>query len=475
MYGRRGVGIAVPARSADRSPHPHLHLLLDVWGRIREVGHVEERCLLACLHHLEQLPDRGIDGRFEHRARQVSRIVLLVLVVQLGRDHDFPARVCQGGGFPERNGRENLGPRSPHRAIHADVGGFPGARQGRGQAAARHGEEPINERLLVPDHDVLRRRFERGISAMAFTLFKCTPNPNGLKTLLADRAVNCYEDEWNGMIGLGVVAILVWCIGFGVLFAWAIWKSPVHFPNPDFQMRWKFLFIKYRPDVHWWSMVFVFKGILLNLGFLVMQTGVGQIYWVMTILMVYLLMAINWTPWRHLWVNGLDIWAHMCLILTVSTMIWFASSSLGPQERADLDTDVANLTIACTFFLLPTVFPILGWMIYSQTSPAAQQAKARLALDVRKVCLHIAELTEDNFIDFVLKLSDRDYYYVEQSKHVLAQELLQVKSRTGYSLKEITSHEVPDAPTPSWKSAGGSEAFTSESTGIGGNMALVWL
>mmetsp|Transcript_77141 Transcript_77141/g.249745 ORF Transcript_77141/g.249745 Transcript_77141/m.249745 type:complete len:226 (+) Transcript_77141:2162-2839(+) len=163
MYGRRGVGIAVPARSADRSPHPHLHLLLDVWGRIREVGHVEERCLLACLHHLEQLPDRGIDGRFEHRARQVSRIVLLVLVVQLGRDHDFPARVCQGGGFPERNGRENLGPRSPHRAIHADVGGFPGARQGRGQAAARHGEEPINERLLVPDHDVLRRHQRNGL------------------------------------------------------------------------------------------------------------------------------------------------------------------------------------------------------------------------------------------------------------------------------------------------------------------------
>jgi len=317
--------------------------------------------------------------------------------------------------------------------------------------------------------------FFAGISAMAFTLFKCSPNPNGLKTLLADRAVNCYEDEWNGMIGLGVVAILVWCIGFSGLFAWAIWKSPMHFPNPDFQMRWKFLFIKYRPDVHWWSMVFVFKGILLNLGFLVMQTGVGQIYWVMTILMVYLLMAINWTPWRHLWVNGLDIWAHMCLIFTVSTMIWFASSSLGPQERADLDTDVANLTIACTFFLLPTVFPILGWMVYSQTSPAAQQAKARLALDVRKVCLHIAELTEDNFIDFVLKLSDRDFYYVEQSKHVFAQELLQVKSRTGYSLKETTSYEVPDAPTPSWKSAGGSEAFTSESAGIGGNMALVWL
>merc|ERR1711879_359841 len=107
----------------------------------------------------------------------------------------------------------------------------------------------------------------------------------------------------------GVTAILVWCVGFGLLFTWAILWSPQLFHKAEFQIRWKFLFIKYRADVHWWSLVFVIKGIALNLGFLILDSGVGQIYWLMFTLTLYLCAAITFTPWRHMWVNVLDIWA----------------------------------------------------------------------------------------------------------------------------------------------------------------------
>jgi len=288
--------------------------------------------------------------------------------------------------------------------------------------------------------------FFGGISAMAFSLFKCSPNPNNIKTLLADRAVNCYEEDWNGMLVLGVAGIVVWCIGFGLLFTWAVVVSPKRFSEPDFQMRWKFLFIKYRPDVHWWSIVFVIKAILLNFGFLIMETGIGQIFWVMTILMAYICLAIIWTPWRHLSVNLLDIWAHLCLWLVTSTMIWFASASMPPQERADLDQDVARLTIACTFFLLPCIFPVLGYMVYQQQSWAVRKRMSTMAVDVRKVCLHVAERDADAFVEFVLSLSDRDFYYLTQAKHVLAQEMLLVRSRRGYSVNELsTSSTLPEA------------------------------
>mmetsp|Transcript_83910 Transcript_83910/g.270398 ORF Transcript_83910/g.270398 Transcript_83910/m.270398 type:complete len:91 (-) Transcript_83910:38-310(-) len=68
-----------------------------------------------------------------------------------------------------------------------------------------------------------------------------------------------------------------------------------------------------------------------------------------------------------------------------------------------------------------------------------------MAVDVRKVCLHVAERDEDAFVEFVLSLSDRDFYYLNQAKRVLAQEMLLVRSRSGYSENELsTSSTLPE-------------------------------
>ena len=74
---------------------------------------------------------------------------------------------------------------------------------------------------------------------------------------MADRSIICNEEDWTGMLAIGLVAVALWVVGIGGSFIWAVWRVPAQFTSIDVQMRWKFLFIKYRSDVHWWALVFV--------------------------------------------------------------------------------------------------------------------------------------------------------------------------------------------------------------------------
>merc|ERR1719221_2367418 len=65
--------------------------------------------------------------------------------------------------------------------------------------------------------------FFAGICEMALSLFVCNPNPNGTSSLAVDRTVICSESDWNGMVAVGVVAIVLWIFGIGGAFVWAVW------------------------------------------------------------------------------------------------------------------------------------------------------------------------------------------------------------------------------------------------------------
>merc|ERR1719387_3470254 len=105
--------------------------------------------------------------------------------------------------------------------------------------------------------------------------------------------------------------------------------------DPSFRMRYKFLFIKFRPDVWWWSMVMILKGIVLNFGFAVLTEGIAQIYWVMTFIAVYCGACVNWMPWRHRLVNVVDITTHMILLFSCSMMTWFCYDPETYERRSD--------------------------------------------------------------------------------------------------------------------------------------------
>merc|ERR1719181_2264481 len=95
--------------------------------------------------------------------------------------------------------------------------------------------------------------FFLGMVNLSLTLFVCKTNPNQTSSLAADRSITCFEDEWSGLLAIGIIAVLLWCVGVAAIFVWAIFTMTGRMHEPDIQMRWKFLFIKFRPDRYWWA------------------------------------------------------------------------------------------------------------------------------------------------------------------------------------------------------------------------------
>ena len=58
--------------------------------------------------------------------------------------------------------------------------------------------------------------------------------------------VLCNGDQWNDLMVIAIVAVLIFCGGFFTLNIYISLAAPSRFQNEIFQRRWKFMFIKFR-------------------------------------------------------------------------------------------------------------------------------------------------------------------------------------------------------------------------------------
>merc|ERR1712178_219701 len=193
--------------------------------------------------------------------------------------------------------------------------------------------------------------FFTGIAAMSFSLFKCQSNPNGKDTLTRDLSVICHDDDWNSMVGVGIVAIVIYCGGCIALFGSVIYEAPGSFNDTGFQKRWKFLFIKYRLDVYWWGIVFLMKGVILNMGPVFFTRAPAQLYWMMATCMVYLGLMAQFFPWRVHLASILDIVVHLSVILIISLLTYFGDAD---DELRD-GLSAFTVLVSCLPFLFYAV------------------------------------------------------------------------------------------------------------------------
>ena len=126
------------------------------------------------------------------------------------------------------------------------------------------------------------------------------------------------------MLVVGIICVLVYIVGCGGLFVYSISVATKRFQDPGFRMRWKFLYIKYRPDAFWWSLVFLLKNALINLSSVIFPQTVSQYYWMLTITIVYLGLVGAFLPYRHRLSNMLEIVSGVSLIYNSTTCAVFA-------------------------------------------------------------------------------------------------------------------------------------------------------
>jgi len=280
--------------------------------------------------------------------------------------------------------------------------------------------------------------FFAGICGASFELFKCSPNPNGEKTLAVDRSVICGSDEWNSMLIVAILAILLWVVGFGALFLRALCMSPDNFKDPLIQMRWKFLFIKFRPDVHWWAIVVVLKGIILNLMFIVCETAMGQINFMLFTITGYICLLVAFQPWRHVYINGVDFWAHMCLLLLGAVLMWFASADTKTNAKiAQNDQEVMGV-IMC-FFIIPSIFPVAFHLWWTQESSSQLQTREKSAALVHATFKFVGKIDEAVFTKALAQMGEWDRNYLMKAHDVVEEVFIGNQKKSRYDAGALCS------------------------------------
>jgi ABC-type nitrate/sulfonate/bicarbonate transport system substrate-binding protein len=261
--------------------------------------------------------------------------------------------------------------------------------------------------------------------SIAFTslqLFMCYDHPNGQSSLTVAPHVMCGSDEWNGVAGLGIVAILVYVVGLLVAFMYALAVAPAKFHEEGFRKRWKFLFLRTRPGVWWWSVVVLLKGLFLSLARVISSRGIMQACWSFSVMLAYLAGQSFWYPWLHPYANLVDGFAMLSLLLFCALASWFAVHETGLEDM------VSKIIMANSLATLALLVYLGGMLLYrNKTTQGAQDAEqVRMALSKKiKESAGMLYLMETTALeDFIRNLSGQDAATLRAGHSVVVAELL---------------------------------------------------
>merc|ERR1719456_78403 len=151
--------------------------------------------------------------------------------------------------------------------------------------------------VLVNNYMAICQAFYISICFMSLELFMCFEHPNGKKTLRFGTNVECESQDWERMLGEGLIMMVPICGAVAVLIFVAV-SAPVFFSHKRFRSCFKFLLIKWRPDVWWWGCVVLIRALLLCLTHIFSQEGQRQLLWQLAILITYTGLAAILRPWR---------------------------------------------------------------------------------------------------------------------------------------------------------------------------------
>jgi len=260
--------------------------------------------------------------------------------------------------------------------------------------------------------------FFGAISSMALSLFKCMDNPNGKATLSSDLRVVCHEsDQWKSMLGLSIVAFFVYVVSIGSLWVFIVTIAPKHFEQPTFQRRWKFLLIRWRPDVWWWSIAFLAKNLLFNLAFVIFTGPLAQFYAVAFIAFAYLGAVIIYYPFRNRAVNMVEIFSCASLILNASILGCVAVEQGDPVTHGLL-----MVAVLLSFSPLGSMIACVGYMVAKvglNHQKGFDQDSAVLDTSIYKSAEIITQLGEADFTEVLKTMGEWDQWFLSTASSII--------------------------------------------------------
>jgi ABC-type nitrate/sulfonate/bicarbonate transport system substrate-binding protein len=310
---------------------------------------------------------------------------------------------------------------------------------------------PLQANLVINLYFAIFHTFFVTVCFIALQFFMCYEHPSGDWSLLFGPEVLCYVSaEWNGMITESIFAILGLIVAPILGFSYILWLAPSRFHDAGFRERWKFLFIKFKPESYSWGIVHMLRTLLLCLTLVFSQKGNRQIYYMFIMLLVYVAGLVFWFPWRHRSANLFDLVVSCMLLFFCALSIPFSTS------HGWIDDNISDLATAVTFSPLVLVVVLLLWIGWRRLSPgsiSAQEANMEdLAARCRAVFAKFVSLPSKGAQEFMHNLSAQDRDVMRSACAVIVAELLgHQPGETGLPWRLV--HEEPKSGALTWSPA----------------------
>eukprot|EP00928_Gymnodinium_smaydae_P028132 TRINITY_DN21535_c0_g3_i1.p1 TRINITY_DN21535_c0_g3~~TRINITY_DN21535_c0_g3_i1.p1 ORF type:complete len:1450 (+),score=316.72 TRINITY_DN21535_c0_g3_i1:1229-5578(+) len=279
---------------------------------------------------------------------------------------------------------------------------------------------PMDKNLLFNCFGTTMFSFSVSVAAISLSLFKFYTHPNGIdRSIFSASDVLVASPEWNSMVVVALLAVLVYCVATFALTSWILYVAPRRFANVVFRRRWKFLLAKFRPEVWWWANVVVLKGILLNVSLVVFEAGLEQIWGALVIQILYVSVVIFARPWRHVYAVFVDSVSTVSLVATTGLTAWFA-----PRDTINVFHGAGLISI--------TMLPLLPFLWYGIRAPykylnavKVNSEALTFGYEFREIFERFNSISVSEVQRFMMRLTEHDRNALRGAKAVLMAEMFQ--------------------------------------------------
>eukprot|EP00933_Yihiella_yeosuensis_P050746 TRINITY_DN48542_c0_g1_i1.p1 TRINITY_DN48542_c0_g1~~TRINITY_DN48542_c0_g1_i1.p1 ORF type:complete len:1117 (+),score=143.11 TRINITY_DN48542_c0_g1_i1:72-3422(+) len=242
---------------------------------------------------------------------------------------------------------------------------------------------------IMGTYGALLKNFAITIAMESFRLFQTYEHPNGKQSMRTNENILKGSSEYDGAMGIGVIAILINCIAFPCVCFVICALAPKKFCEENFRSNFKWLFVNMRPTAHWWVMVVILKGVWIGLTTVMFSTPNSYLIWNSTGLVIYLSGAFALQPWRDIVVTYVDVYCHICLAMMCAILPFFM------QLTSDQLNEVAVLYTTFTFIGFAIAIVACGIILArSKQNKAHYEVQAKRACSVLAACTDTVAITQ---------------------------------------------------------------------------------
>jgi len=167
-----------------------------------------------------------------------------------------------------------------------------------------------------------------GIALAAMLPFQCYQHPTGESSMRKFPEVICGDSTHDAMFGVGVLATLVYGVGFYVVCLFVAIMAPFYsMQSPLFNQYFRFLLANFRSDTWWWGVVLLSRSFSIALVPIVFPTnGNAQLVMLSTVVSIFLTVQAYNRPWKSVVLNLADTCVCLMLILLAAVSGVFAET-----------------------------------------------------------------------------------------------------------------------------------------------------